>query len=106
MQPTILDQQPAKRASKGSLYPSGGTAPPLNLQRQWRSIAVVVDELGLGFGSVNPAKRGLGEFIRWQIQPNDLVALVRTGVETEQIHFTSDKKELLEALGTGQVQIR
>ncbi|MCY3757511.1 MAG: VWA domain-containing protein [Acidobacteria bacterium] len=98
VQPTILEQQPARRASKGSLDPSGGTAPPLNLQRQRRSIAVVVDELGLGFGSVNPAKKGLGEFIRGQIQPNDLVALVRTGVETEQIHFTSDKKELLEAL--------
>lgn len=98
VQPKILDRQPAKRASDGSLEPSGGNAPPLNLQHQRRSIAVVVDELGLGFGSVNPAKRGLREFIRGQIQPNDLVALVRTGVETEQIHFTSDKKELLEAL--------
>ena len=98
VQPTIFDQQPAKRASKGSLDPSGGTARPLNFRRQRRSVAVVVDELGLGFGSINPAKRGLGEFIRWQIQPNDLVALVRTGVETEQIHFTSDKTELLEAL--------
>ena len=92
VQPTILDQQPAKKASKGSLDPSGGAARPLSLQRQRRSIAVVVDELGLGFGSVNPAKRGLGEFIRGQIQPNDLVALVRTGVETEQIHFTSSKR--------------
>lgn len=98
MQPAIFHQQPARGASKGSLDPSEGTARPLNLRRQRRSVAVVVDELGLGFGSVKPAKSGLREFIGGQIQSNDLVALVRTGAETEQIHFTSDKKQLLEAL--------
>lgn len=97
-EPAILDQQPAERSSQGSLDQSGGPGRPLNAEGQRRSIAVVVDELGLAFGSVEPAKMGLRKFLSGQIHPDDLVALIRTGVEIEQIHFTSDKKQLLEAL--------
>ena len=65
---------------------------------QRRAIAVVVDELGLAMASVNRSKKALRRFIKHQIAPHDLVALVRTGVETKEILFTSEKSKLLKAL--------
>ena len=45
-------------------------------------------------------RTGLKEFVDKQIQPNDLVALVRAGAGSGGISFTSDKALLLKALDT------
>ncbi len=52
----------------------GGTAPIV-----YRTIATVVDDLGLSFTSLNPTQRALHRFIDEQRQPGDLVAIIRTG---------------------------
>ena len=51
-----------------------GTAPIV-----YRTIAIVVDDLGLSFTSLNPTQRALHRFIDEQRQPGDLVAIIRTG---------------------------
>ena len=57
-----------------------------------------MDELGIDQRDLSQIRTGLKEFVDKQIQPNDLVALVRSGVGTDGISFTSDKELLLKAL--------
>ena len=60
-----------------------------------RTIAVVVDDLGLSFESTANVRRGLRRFVDEQVGPGDLVAIVRTsgGIGTLQ-QFTRDKRLL------------
>ena len=44
-----------------------------------RAIALVVDDLNLSFTSVHSVREALGKFVDEQMQPGDLVAIVRTG---------------------------
>lgn len=77
-----------------------------------RTIALVVDDLGLSFESTNFVRQALKRFVDEQMQPNDLVAIIRTagGIGALQ-QFTSDKRQLYAAiekvrwtpLGRGQV---
>ena len=61
-------------AASGS-PPSSLAAPPA----VYRSVAIVVDDLGLSFTSVEPTRKALRRFIDEQRQPDDLVAIIRTG---------------------------
>lgn len=97
MQPDEVGHQ-RNGAATQILNGSGETTSPAAHGLQRRAIAVVMDELGLSMASINRSKRALRRFINRQIQPNDLVALVRTGVEAEGISFTSNKSHLLKAL--------
>lgn len=68
---------------------------PARLRREQvrRTMALVVDDLGLSFESVGFVRQALKRFVDQQMQPNDLVAVLRTsaGVGTLQ-QFTSDKR--------------
>lgn len=97
MQPDKVGHQ-RNGAAAQILKGSGETTSPAAHGSQRRAIAVVMDELGLSMASINRSKRALRRFINRQIQPNDLVALVRTGLEAEGISFTSNKSHLLKAL--------
>ncbi len=44
-----------------------------------RAIALVVDDLNLSFTSVHSVREALGKFVDEQMQPGDLVAILRTG---------------------------
>ncbi|HEV7642663.1 MAG TPA: VWA domain-containing protein [Pyrinomonadaceae bacterium] len=72
--------------------------PPLKLRPEQvrRTLALVVDDIGLSFESMNAVIKTLRKFVDEQMQPNDLVAIVRTasGVGASQ-QFTSDKRQLL-----------
>lgn len=74
---------------------------PARLRRDQvrRTIALVVDDLGLSFESIGFVRQALKKFVDEQMQPNDLVALLRTsaGVGTLQ-QFTSDKRLLHAAI--------
>jgi VWFA-related protein len=64
-----------------------------------RTIAIVVDDLGLSFQSVHFVKRALKNFVDEQMQPTDLVAIVRTaGGNGALQQFTSDKRLLYAAI--------
>lgn len=75
--------------------------PPLRLRPEQvrRTIALVVDDLGLSFESSHFVRRALKKFVDDQMQPTDLVAIIRTGGGMGALQqFTSDKRQLYAAI--------
>ena len=64
-----------------------------------RTIALVVDDLGLSFQSTHFVRRALKQFVDQQMQTGDLVAIIRTsgGMGALQ-QFTSDRRQLYAAI--------
>ena len=62
-----------------------------------RTIALVVDDLGLSFESIARVRSSLKKFIDTQVQPGDLVAVVRTGAGMGSLQQFSTDKRMLEA---------
>jgi VWFA-related protein len=64
-----------------------------------RTIAIVLDDLGLSFESTAFVRKALKKFVDEQMQPGDLVAIIRTsgGIGALQ-SFTSDKRQLYAAI--------
>src|SRR5215213_257654 len=72
---------------------------PLKRDDPRRTIALVVDDLGLSAESMYQVKRQLRKFLAEQLQPNDLVAIIRTGGEVGALQqFTNDKRLLNRAV--------
>jgi VWFA-related protein len=62
-------------------------------------MAIVVDDLGLSAESMHQVKRQLRKFVTEQLQPNDLVAIIRTSGEMGALQqFTNDKRILTRAV--------
>jgi VWFA-related protein len=74
---------------------------PARLKREQvrRTVALVIDDLGLSLESFDYARQALAKFVDEQMQPNDLVAVLRTsaGVGVLQ-QFSSDKRQLHAAI--------
>lgn len=63
-----------------------------------RTIAIVIDDLGIAFESMGRVRKQVGRFIEQDMRPNDLVAIIRTGGEIGALQqFTTDKRLLLRA---------
>src|SRR6185312_1048936 len=61
---------------------AGNIAPPsrpFNPNEPHRTIAFVVDDLGTSAESMNQVRKQLRKFVDEQLQPHDLVAILRTG---------------------------
>jgi VWFA-related protein len=72
---------------------------PLKREQVRRTIALVVDDLGLSFESMGYVRKALHSFVDEQMLPNDLVAILRTSGGTgSQQQFTSDKRQLYAAI--------
>jgi len=75
--------------------------PPTKMHREdvRRTIALVVDDLGLSFRSTYDVRNALKKFVDQQMQPGDLVAIIRTigGIGALQ-QFTADKRQLHAAI--------
>src|SRR5687768_410554 len=70
-------------------------AAPIKRDVARRTIALVVDDLGLSAESIAQARRQIRKFIAEQVQPDDLVAVIRTGGEVGALQqFTNDKRLL------------
>lgn len=64
-----------------------------------RTVALVVDDLGLSFESMHFVRDALRKFVDEQMQPGDLVAVTRTGAGIGALQqFTSDKRLLYAAI--------
>ncbi|MEJ7624098.1 MAG: VWA domain-containing protein [Pyrinomonadaceae bacterium] len=88
-------------AEKTIADPLGLPPPPTTLRAEnvRRSLALVVDDLTLSFESVYYTRRAVKKFIDEQMQPGDLVAIVRTGAGTGALQqFTADKRLLYAAI--------
>src|SRR5215813_7475100 len=75
--------------------------PPTRLKPEdvRRTIAIVVDDLGLSFESTYYVRRALKKFVDEQMQPGDLVAIIRTGGGIGALQqFTNDKRQLYAAV--------
>ena len=91
---TTLEKPREKTA--GSLVPP---PPPITRDAPRRTIALVVDDLGLSAESMSDARRALRKFVAEQMQPNDLVAILRTGIQVGALQqFTNDKRLLNRAV--------
>ena len=72
---------------------------PLKADEPRRTMAIVVDDLGMSAESMGLARHQLRKFIAEQMQPNDLVAIMRTGGELGALQqFTNDKRLLNRAV--------
>ncbi|MBX7223572.1 MAG: VWA domain-containing protein [Blastocatellia bacterium] len=89
-----VQPKPDSREPKVSLPPV-----PLRAEQVQRTIALVIDDLGLSVESLSYLRDGLKRFVNEQMQPNDLVAIVRTGGGVGALQrFTSDRQQLLAAI--------
>ncbi len=94
----------SRRSSAANTTTADKNAPPLpptRLQPEQvrRTIALVVDDLGLSFESTYYVRRALKRFVDEQMQEGDLVAIVRTGGGMGALQaFTSDKRQLYAAI--------
>ncbi|HEX8651928.1 MAG TPA: VWA domain-containing protein [Pyrinomonadaceae bacterium] len=94
--------QPPQPSTRPSPAEKGAPlAPPVRLRPEQvrRTIALVVDDYGLSFESAYMVRRALKKFVDEQMQPGDLVAILRTtaGIGALQ-QFTSDKRQLYAAM--------
>lgn len=72
---------------------------PIKRDEPHRTMAFVVDDLGLSFESMGQVKKQLRKLIAEQLQPNDLVAILRTSGELGALQqFTNDKRLLNRAV--------
>jgi VWFA-related protein len=91
---------PATPAPK-PLDRNGPPQPPRRLRPDQvrRTIALVVDDVGLSWESAHYVRDSLKKFLDQQMQPNDLVAIIRTGGGIGALQqFTSDKRQLYMAI--------
>lgn len=77
------------------------SVPPVRLRPEQirRTLALVVDDLSLSFESAHFTRQSLKKFVDEQMQPGDLVAIIRTGGGIGALQqFTSDKRQLYAAI--------
>ena len=96
-----LESRPAPKPPPKQVDKTAPPVPPVKLRPEQvrRTIALVVDDLGISFESAYYVREGLKKFVDQQMQPDDLVAIIRTsgGIGTLQ-QFTSDKRQLYAAI--------
>jgi VWFA-related protein len=98
LQPAATPSTPAPRARPDA---TAAPAPPVQLRPEQvrRTIALVVDDLGLSFESMYFVRKSLHKFVDEQVQPGDLVAVIRTGAGVGALQqFTTDKRLLHAAI--------
>lgn len=101
---SFVQLQPEKSGQKNSGEKTDkafvpGVASALRPEQVRRTIALVVDDLGLSFASTRWTKSALKKFVDEQMQPGDLVAIIRTGSGVGALQqFTTDKRLLYAAI--------
>jgi len=102
LQPAAAPKSSAADApAKSAAIKNAPPVPPVQLRQEQvrRTIALVVDDLGLSHESIYFVRRGLKKFVDEQMQPGDLIAIVRTGAGIGALQqFTSDKRLLYAAI--------
>lgn len=78
-------------------FPSTGTN--FGVEKLERTIAFVVDDTCMGFGSVNSVQKALTDFVTKQMQDGDLVGIFRTRSGNGMLQqFSGDKNLLLKGI--------
>ena len=95
-------------AASGSLAatsprPAEGSLPPRPITREQvgRTMAIVVDDLGMSFESMARVRAQLSKFVNEKLEPTDLVAIIRTGGDVGALQqFTTDHRVLQNAVAS------
>ena len=93
--------QPVAAKSPTTTDKNAPPVPPARLRPEdvRRTVALVVDDLSLSFESTHYMRQALKKFVDQQMQPGDLVAIIRTGGGIGALQeFTSDKRQLYAAI--------
>ena len=96
-----LQPAPPAVAPTSSTAKNATPVPPARLRPEQvrRTIALVVDDLGLSFESTAYVRDALKKFVNEQMQLGDLVAVLRTSAGMGALQqFTSDKRQLYAAI--------
>jgi VWFA-related protein len=75
--------------------------PPTNIRKDKirRTIALVVDDLGLSWETITRVRQSLKKWVDDEMQPGDMVAVIRTGAGMGALQqFTNDKRILYAAI--------
>lgn len=91
--------EPVTRAERKAV--AGPPLPPVPLRagQVRRTIALVADDLGTSFQDIAVVRRALKKFVDEQMQPGDLVAIMRTSAGVGALQqFTTDKQLLYRAV--------
>lgn len=94
-------ERPGSPGAGKAIDKNAPPVPPVRLRPEdvRRTIAIVVDDLGLAHDSVYFTRQALKKFVDQQIQPGDLVAIIRSGGGIGALQqFTSDKRQLSAAI--------
>jgi VWFA-related protein len=90
--------KPAAESKNGSQLPPPPPA-PLKREKVHRTIALVVDDLGISMVTMGDVRRAVKKWIDQEMQPDDLMTLVLTGGgEGALQQFTNDKRMLYAAI--------
>lgn len=93
--PAVPSTTTARKDRKFSPPPPAALRP----EQVRRTIALVIDNLGLSFESMVYVRQALKKFIDEQLQPNDLAAIILTSAGSGSLQqFTSDKRRLYAAV--------
>ena len=78
----------ARAVRKGQAAPPPAVLKPAEIRR---TVALVVDDLGLSFDSISRVRQSLHRFVDREMRPGDLIAVIRTGAGMGALQgFTSD----------------
>lgn len=98
---TVADVSRERPAKPAVIDKNAPPIPPTRLRPEdvRRTIALVVDDLGLSFESMHYVRRTLKKFVDEEMQEGDLVAIIRTGSGMGALQqFTADKRQLYAAI--------
>ncbi|HEU4510948.1 MAG TPA: VWA domain-containing protein [Pyrinomonadaceae bacterium] len=96
--PSSTSNQPAPPRKEKGLDVSPPPR-PLKADEPRRTMALVVDDMGMSAESMGSVRNQLRKFIAEKMQPNDLIAIIRTGAELGALQqFTNDKRLLNRAV--------
>lgn len=95
--------RPANKPGEKPIKPAKNAlpVPPARLKADQvtRTIALVVDDLMMSFFSVGIVQETLKKFVREQMQPGDMVAVIRASAGIGALEqFTNDKQQLMAAI--------
>ena len=90
--PTAVAPAPPAPRDKKAIVPP---VAPVSANEPHRIVALVVDDLGMSAESIGLARNQLKKFLAEKLEPNDLVAIIRTGGELGVLQqFTNDRRLL------------
>ncbi|MCI0662216.1 MAG: VWA domain-containing protein [Acidobacteria bacterium] len=97
--PVIKRSPSTKKKSDSSIAPEAMPTRQIAAEEVRRTVAFIVDDLGLSPSSMELVRETLRRFVNEQMQEGDLIAIIRTGSGLGMLEqYTSDKRILYAAI--------